>query len=214
MPSYYEKQYAQFKAAAPLLEHRWTLYGYRSEVFEVHDWIGVAERDGWVLCVWVTDDDVESHSGQDDTRDVWTQGAPCPKCDGTGVWPGGLTYDEALQDPGQQHYFAYMAECDRTFDPRQIIMSEDVVSNQYFEDGRPKCCYCSGSGFQKDWHKELVCAWPVFQATPPRKAWHLERDGVIVASGLLPSKKWKEGRGSQEDALEEWAAKLDKLTAA
>ena len=101
MPNYFSKQ-AVMKpyAADELVSRGWTLYGYdpHAESFDAV-WSGLGERDGWLVGVWLSDSDVEWHSGQDEMRWVSTRGGTCDHCAGTGEWPGGLTYQEALLHP-------------------------------------------------------------------------------------------------------------------
>ncbi len=172
------------------LERRgWTLFGYHkdesdimTDYFHPASWDGVAthpSRPGVVVCVraWAKD-----RSGRHETEQVAIETGLCPKCGGTGEWPGGLTYQEARENPAKQHWLDYIAE---TSQGRGLALLPSVVSPvHYINYGRPKCLYCSGDGHTYRYEdRETGVVWPTFQSTPKGRAWHVEVAGKIVASG-------------------------------
>jgi len=179
----------------------WTLYGYTpdhsdpmTDYYAPADWRGVAAKGDVVVCVDISSYDAR-YSGQDIVEYTAAPGETCAHCQGTGIWPGGLTYEEAKVDPAGQHFILYCAEQGgRPGYP-------DVVSPLHYHGvgpgeavnpaapyGAPRCLYCGGRGHQlrSELRSEstVVGRWPTFRANPKGKTWHVQRGGRIVDSGV------------------------------
>lgn len=181
---YYDRQRAKVAIMEELQRRGWTIYGYTpdrsdpmTDYFAPASWEGVAEKDGVVVCVDVGEYQVTHFSGgRTLTRSVPAE--TCPHCGGTGEEPDGWTYQQALQNPREFNF----THC-RRISPDLVPGLPDVVSPLHFtESGREKCHVCGGAGhgFRLETYIE---PWPVFHANPPRCAWHVERDGKILAKG-------------------------------
>ena len=92
---------------------------------------------------------------------------------------GYYLYQEALASPQE-----FNLDHTKRQTPGAVPLMAHVVSPLYFDQaGQEKCVRCSGLGHT--WQLEQVSVdWPEFQANPPRKLWHVERDGRILDSGI------------------------------
>jgi hypothetical protein len=179
-----KKQYAPFHMGKALTARGFTLYGYRPD----HDhttWDGVATKDGCVLCVWAD----QALSGYREMRTIREPGDPCEACAGTGACPGGATHEEAQRDPKRYHRLLW----EQQLHPGARIIMSGISPHDYFEDGRSKCLLCHGRGHQLNQRDELVRVWPTFQPSPATKAWHVEREGIILAAGTMTKECYSSG---------------------
>jgi|GEM_PF-3430853 len=192
-----ERRRAVVRIGEELQRRGWTLYGYTpdrsdamSDYWAPATWDGVAVKDGATACVDVSEYTTR-RAGQDIIEHTSVPGEPCAHCQGTGIWPGGLTYEEAKANPAGQHFVEYCAQ--RGSRPGH----PDVVSPLHYHGvgagddanpdapfGAPKCLHCSGRGHRVRTESTVVGRWPSFQANPKAKTWHVERDGRIVGSGV------------------------------
>lgn len=203
---FYKTQKAQIRIYHLLLELGYIFFGYKpdrsrpmEDYYDRESWGGVAthpDHPGVVVCVGVGKYDVQGHSGKTEVKNVFTPGDICQKCQGTGVWPDGLTYTEALLNPRQQHTIKYLEESHGG----QLGHPDIVSPLVYFDDGRPKCGYCTGRGHKQKCEQVNGVTWPVFQANPRGRNWHVEKDGKIIVSGIGLGTVAEYSYGSGSDA--------------
>jgi hypothetical protein len=181
-----ERRRAKASLAEELAHRGWTLYGYKpdrsdgmTDYYDPASWDGIAEKDGFVVVVDVgkSNNYILSRSGgrryTERVRDK-----DCEHCTGTGQEPGGPTYEDAVANPKK---FARWQLSLTGYLMTPVLGA--VVSPHDFKDGRYKCRACYGAGHT--WKEvEAVDPWPVFRANEPRRLWHVEKDGHILASGV------------------------------
>lgn len=70
-------------------------------------------------------------------KDVSQEIKDCSLCAGTGIYPGGLTYHEAIKNPEMQHFNDYLKK-------NGIINFhlKGVSYLLYHNDGKPRCLEC------------------------------------------------------------------------
>ncbi|MBU1750036.1 MAG: hypothetical protein KKA73_20320, partial [Chloroflexi bacterium] len=193
-----ERTRAVARIGEELQRRGWELYGYtpdRSEpltdYYSPASWRGVAVKDSVVVGVDVGRYDA-GWSGKDEYQAKMVPDVACARCGGTGIWSGGLNYEEATADPAGQHALVYARE------RGAVVVGPDVVNPLHYHGvgavaeefinpqapyGAPICLYCAGLGYTRQQEQEYVRTWPRFRATPKGKTWHVERAGRIVASG-------------------------------
>lgn len=196
---HHDRRQAQAEIGRQLRASGWTLYGWKedrsdlmTDYYDPESWDGIAERDGYIVAVDVHAWDVSRASGGVE-KIRYNAGAPCEHCGGSGLEPGAWSLREARAD-WRGYRTAQAARSCR----QGIALFGDVISPIPFcgegiygctsdahtvEDrGLEHCCKCSGRGHMlaSERYRE---PWPTFQANPPRRHWHVERDGLIVASG-------------------------------
>lgn len=217
---FYQTRKAQIRLYHLLKELGYAFFGYKpdrsrpmEDYYDRESWDGVAthpDHPGVVVCVGVGKYDVQSHSGKTEVKNIFTPGETCQKCQGSGVWPGGLTYAEALQNPRGQHTIEYLKESHGG----QLGHPDIVSPLVYFDDGRPKCGYCTGRGHKQKCEQVNGITWPVFQANPRGRNWHVEINGKIIISGIGLGKAAEYSSGP--DSVAEKAARhiVEKIHAA
>jgi hypothetical protein len=173
-----ERQRAKVNVAEELRRQGWALFGYHedrsdpmTDYFAPASWDGVAEKDGYVVVVDVSkaNNYVLARSGGHHTQRQ-VRGDDCTHCRGSGLEPGGWTYEQAKADP---------REYNRTWTRHGVALLPNVVSPLHFDDkGRQKCTQCNGQGHT--WKLEpYVEPWPTYQPNPKGRLWHAEKDGRI-----------------------------------
>ena len=189
---YLERKRAQLNIGHALEIRAWVLWGYHPEESDPMadyrapaSWLGAATHaDHLAVVVCVAVGDTHRSGWLEPVEEVRAAG-PCPKCDGTGIWPRGLSYAEAVAQPERQHFAAYCAE--RNSQPAFL----DAVSPlHYRDDGSPLCLVCHGRKFRYECVITGQKQWPVFHQTPRGRAWHVESGGTIqqglsVFAGVL-----------------------------
>ena len=100
-----------------------------------------------------------------------------------------------------------------------VPMLTDVVSPIPFQrfpgfDDNPgerrRCFTCNGSARKRQQpERYLAFTYPQFQGNPPRKLWHVERDGRVLLSGVGLSALDEYGNKARE-AADDLAAKIDR----
>ena len=202
---YSRKQEAALLVGRALKTREWQLYGWKedrsdlmTDYFDPESWRGVAVKDGIIACVNVSAYDANSLSGQPETKLVPVPGGSCPRCSGSGEDPLGWTLEEARKEPALYNTDRLRAEhldaMDRAETSSQSVRLLSgmeirwvlpVVSPlQFKENGRVKCAKCHGQGHL--WAQprtEVLFTWPLFQANPRGRTWHVEKDGRVLASG-------------------------------
>ena len=162
----------------------WTLYGYSpdqseamTDYYHPASWLGIAEKDGFVVVVDVAPGSslLKSSGGRPRTERVKDKACDC--CGGTGYEPGGWTYEQAIADV--QRYRRWILAT------KGVVMTPvigSIVDQRDFKDGRYRCSQCFGIGYTS---KEITVTepWPTFHANPNHKVWHVEKGGLIYASG-------------------------------
>lgn len=210
-----ERRRAKASIAEELVERGWTLYGYKpdrsdgmTDYYDPANWDGIAEKDGFVVVVDVgkSNNYILSRSGgrryTERVRDK-----DCEHCAGTGQEPGGWTYEAACADQkGYRRWVLALAG---------VVMTPvlgSAVDARDFKDGRYKCRACHGAGHT--WKEvEAVEPWPIFRANEPRRLWHVEKDGHILASGvgLGPCADWDRERATA--AVEQIVSRIEAAVA-
>ncbi len=167
-----DKRTAVAMVGAELARRGWKLWGWKedrsdsmTDYWDPESWDGVASRGNLVVCVDVSDRDVERQSGKPDQRHVYLDG-PCSPCSGTG---------KQLRDydsPGSR---------------MQNLLTGHVTVQppEHYAAGSP-CRFCKGTGCRKE-SRQIPDApvWPVFHACRKGTTWHVERAGQVIpgASG-------------------------------
>lgn len=183
-----DRRRAQANIGEALQDQGWTLFGYHADnsdsmtdYYDPASWAGVATHPdfpGVVVGVAVDGYVVNQHSGKDEIHSRPKETGNCSFCNGTGVDPSGVTYSEAQADFTQYHFNV------RAREQGAVSLLPRVISPlHFFEDGRPKCLRCGGSGKVYTAEHFTACTWPTFQATPKGRAWHIEINGKIIATG-------------------------------
>lgn len=194
MAHWSEKRTAQAMVGAELARRGWTLYGWTedksdsmTDYYAPEHWDGVAEKAGAVVVV----DADAGRSGYQPMKTIPRSLGVCARCKGERADPGGWTLAKARETP---------AEYNRsTCGPNERVLFSDVVSPLPFFGGGPydtgdypaelagreRCRECHGKGERFDYSGSGPDgpAYPIFQANPPNRRWHVERGGRIVASG-------------------------------
>jgi hypothetical protein len=186
MADYYTKMDAMVQIAHELADRGWKLYGYKedcsdsmTDYFDPARWKGIATKNEYILCINISPYDVMATSGRDIVEYRPTNGPTCEHCAGSGVWPNGLTYREAQQDPEKQHANEWAKARGMV-----SIFPRTVSPLHYHDDGKPKCLYCSGTGNLPGKPECVVIdRYPVFRANPKGSSWHVEKDKEIIARG-------------------------------
>lgn len=179
-----DKRTAVAMLGAEMARRGWKLYGWKedrsdsmTDYYEPESWRGLAERDGFVLVVDSGPSDPGGHQPVKSASDV--VGA-CDRCNGTGDDPSGWTYQRAKESPRE-----YNADtCKGT---GAFVVFADVVSPLHFRDYGPELCRkCHGGGKVYGNHRMEPDGprWPEHKGNPKGRAWHVERGGVILASGV------------------------------
>jgi hypothetical protein len=187
--TYHDKQRATVRLGHALAGRGWKLWGYHedqsesySDYYHPASWDGVAthpDLPGYVIGVNVCQYDARK-SGQPDSKGVSVPAETCPRCNGACADPSGWTLAQARQSPREWH-LAY-AELEGMKGARALF--PDVVSPiPFFDGGALKCRKCYGKGHLTRIETVALPTWPVFQATPRGKMWHVEFDGQVIASG-------------------------------
>jgi hypothetical protein len=174
-----------------LARRGWRLFGYTedrsdpmTDYFAPARWDGVAthpDYPGVVVGVGVSAYRTQ-RSGQDEMGTRQLAGDPCPRCHGSGLDPLGWTLAAARREPARYHRERIAAE--HGPDSGVQALFNTVVSPIPFDgEGRLTCVQCHGRGHQLRREQYVRWTWPVFQATPKGRMWHVERDGHIVKTG-------------------------------
>ncbi len=181
MTDSYQKRRAKVNVCAELRRRGWTIYGFKqdesdlqSDYWSPADWEGVAEKDGFVVCVDVADYTVQRYSGGHKTV-RYVPDKPCDHCKGKGTEPNGWTLEQARANPVEWRN----RRLGRTA-PGAI--SSDVVSPVPFRNGIESCIVCNGRSHTLR-TESVVVPWPHFSANPKGCKWHVEKDGKILAKG-------------------------------
>ncbi len=208
----YEKQRAAVNIGMALKAIGWKLIGFHEDTsdsmtdyYHPASWDGIATRDaypGVVVIVNANDYTAKNLSGKPKKKITTVPGDTCPTCGGSGVHPDALTYTEALERPEDSH----VAIRDRARSFRMVVFGvhgakHTVDRSDYLEDGRPRCLECYGRGHQLKEQQEVLFVYPIFQANPRGRAWHVEHNGRRIASGTGFAKAAEYGtRGEQTAA--------------
>jgi len=197
---FYGKQRATVNIGMALQQRGWMLLGFRadtsdsmSDYYSPAHWDGIATHaayPGIVVAVNVNEYTVKNRSGKDETQRSYAPDEPCARCTGTGTEPGAISYAEALATPDAGHVaLRNKASGVRLFVIGAGGMSPLTVSQgDYHDDGRPKCAQCHGRGHDIKEVTTVLFTWPTFGPNPHAKAWHVECNGVRIASGTGFSK--------------------------
>jgi hypothetical protein len=160
------------------------LYGYSpdqseamTDYYHPASWLGIAEKDGFVVVVDVAPGSSVLKWSGGRPRSERVKDKDCERCGGTGYEPDGWTYDRAVADV--QGYRRWILAT------KGVVMTPvigSIVDPRDFKDGRYQCSQCYGAGHS--W-KEITITepWPAFRANLNHKVWHVERAGLILASG-------------------------------
>ena len=218
-----DRRHAKAELGKALERQGWTLLGWKedrsdsmTDYYDPESWQGIATRAG-VICV--VDGGAHGKSGADEVRLIPQAGEPCPRCEGSGVDPSGWTLDTARAEP--ERYNREMIEAE--YGPREDgvvvrTLFPGVVSPIPFSKpgGRRSCVKCNGRGHAYgEPRQEVVFTWPQFQPNPPRRLWHIEKGGRIVASGVGLSKCLKADYGETLNGINPGADELaEKITRA
>jgi len=236
--------YRDMRDAAVLVGHAleargWTLYGYKKDrsdmqvdYFDPASWDGIAVKEDRIACVYVSDYEVKSRSGKDETRKIPVPGETCSRCQGSKVDPLGWTLEEAREKPALYHTDElrgrYLGSTERTDTPNQHLTLADgstvswlhlAVSPIPFDapGRRLHCLRCQGRGHDMaEPRTEVLFKWPRFQANPKGKTWHVEAAGQIIASGTglkSCSPYFNINRAAALEAAESLADRIDRATA-
>lgn len=206
---YYDRRKARAAIAVALMQAGWKVYDYKpdksdamSDYFDPADWDGLATKGAYVLVVDCND---ARNSGQE-IKHTDRQYQQCADCRGTGADPDpeAWTLEQARANAAA---FNKWNTARRT--PGAVPGMETIVSPLYFTDsGKLKCEKCHGSGKTLlSQTSSVVDRYPVYQANPNRKAWHLEKDGKVITDGMSLSKMttgyWQGDIRTQRQAVDE-----------
>ena len=183
-----ERARAVVNIGLALRSRGWQLYGFHedqsdsmTDYYNPASWKGIAAKDGYVVVVDVSAD---SHytlelSGQNQEIARSVRGEDCPHCGGSGLEPDGWTLEAARADPR-----GFNLDRARRIGSGGVPLFPDVISPHQFAGNHERCHRCHGAGHLQKTEVDHVIAWPTFQANPPRKLWHVEKDGRILDSGI------------------------------
>lgn len=192
-----EKRAAVALLGAELARRGWNLYGWKedrsdsmTDYYDPESWRGLAERDGFLVVVDSGPSDPGGHQPVKSASDVV---GSCDRCGGAGDDPSGWTYQRAKESPRE-----YNADtCKGT---GAVVVFADVVSPLHFRDYGPELCRkCHGGGkVFGNWRTVPDGPrWPEHKGNPKGCAWHVERNGVIIAQGsgvfVLERERWESG---------------------
>ena len=206
---------AKAELGKALRRQGWKLFGWKedksdsmTDYYDPEHWDGIATLGDFVAVV--DGGPCGDMSGKDEIRLRPTTGERCPRCHGKKIDPSGWTLGEALRTPELFH-----KEVDRIEfgeDAKTVTLLPRVVKIRLFADGGIlKCRKCKGTGTMRGTPEDVVAwTWPTYQKNPARRLWHVERGGVILASGIGLKKcqdaRWK----SENPAADALAAKMTK----
>lgn len=156
-----DKQRSKVNICHTLMERGWIIYGYSpdesdpyTDYYAPASWGGVAEKNGYVLCVDVSSWQVSSYS----EREIFEYCRPeySFKADAKIEQLHRLAGDMAATE-GEK---AAALEAIERIKARAAEQEEKAESE-----------------------KKLICKYPKFQCNPPHCNWHIEKNGGIVAKG-------------------------------
>lgn len=165
----------------------WTLHGWTddksdsmTDYYAPEHWAGIASM-GDVVCV--VDKRQALESGQPIHERTLTAGPDCQECRGTGNDPSGETLEQARAIPGRVvSPIQYNGQGWGAGIPEEAAKEPAPRRGTH---GVKRCRTCSGRGWM---YGEPVVAevgrWPTFRANPPRRLWHVEVGGTVLASGV------------------------------
>jgi len=176
-----DRRAALANIAHELRDRGWKLFGYTADAsdsmtdyYAPAHWDGIATRDGFTI---VADMRYTTDSGKEQSRNVPQRGDTCDECQGSGNDAKGHRYEDR-DLPG--HSISPITYNGMGWGAG--IPEGDQTSGTH---GIERCHRCAGRGWLSGTPKvEHVCTWPAFQANPPRKLWHIEKAGQILASGI------------------------------
>lgn len=209
MDTYAQKRRGKVNLAAELERRGWKIWGFKpdgsdcsTDYYDPAAWDGIATKGEHVVCVDVSTWLLKRSGGWTDEREV--SAGDCPACGGTGQEPDGWTWARAQADPVGFN----TARARR--DGGGVPLFPNVVSPIHFKGELETCIKCRGAG--KAFRAEKVTIpFPTFQAHPKNALWHVETDGVIIASGigLTPC-----GKGTSQEQQTATRALCDRIEAA
>lgn len=189
MAHWTEKRTMRAALGRALKARGWKLYGWHddnsdgmTDYYDPEDWVGVATRDGVIV---VVDQHDARSSGYVPERSERTVTGPCAHCDGKGTEPAlrEWTLERARAD--WRGYREAEQKVRRERGDHAVALFGDVISPIPFDKhGTPTCHRCHGSGEAARFDRVKGEAWPTFHPNPPRRVWHVERDGRILGSGV------------------------------
>lgn len=199
-----DRRTARAMVGAELARRGWKLYGWHADQsdamtdhYDPERWDGLAERDGVLVVVGVSD----ASTGHQPVKTACDVVGACERCGGSGDDPSGLTYAWAKDNPEAFN----RARLEGT---GSVAMLPGVVSPLHFRDyGHELCRKCSGGGKVYGNHRMEPDGprWPAHAGNPKGRLWHVERDGRILASGVglyaVAGERWS-GRHSISDGRE------------
>lgn len=205
--NYYNKRDAAISLFEAFTRAGWKTYGYKedqsdsmTDYFSPARWDGVATKQDLVICINVPEHLSKSYSGTD-IKQTHITTKPCEQCNSTGIDPEGWTLLKARLDPIKYNLRKFLRQQPGatvnenneiiTADGKKLayLVSDLVSPITFHSNGNEKCRKCLGKGSTVDTSEAVVLdTWPEFQPNPKRKAWHLERKGEILASGISIAK--------------------------
>lgn len=196
-----------------LLKHDWTLWGYQPPGATGGRWApAVACRGHWTFGIRIGRSEM-TWSGRREIEYEAIAGHACRSCGGSGVHPvmGMWNLAAVRRDPVAYAKAALEFRHGRPFGSayeKEGAVVLEVDGKEVFDvfplapsmrpfrdDGEYRCPNCTGAGRGIAHRVVNSVIWPTFGTTPirrvrglqaERKDWHLERNGVCVASGALP----------------------------
>jgi hypothetical protein len=205
-----ERRAAKANLGQALARLDWKLYGWTedqsdsmTDYYAPAHWDGIAAKGEFIVVVDGYAGMVERLSGTDIVKRTPVYGQECTRCEGSGFDPTDWTLEDAREDPLTYHK--------ETVANGAIALMPDVVSPIPFKTGpdgvsRRACIQpgCHDGKLFTEMQEEIIGKWPVFQANPARRLWHVERKGVILGSGI--------GLKACDQDAEPLAAKIDRYT--
>lgn len=203
--NYYDRRDAAVKIARELVALGWKLYGYSedrsdsmTDLYLPARWDGIATKGQHVAAVDVRESLVRSYSGRPITVSIPVVAGTCPRCSGAKVDPLGWTLEGARKQPREFNSDVlrarYLGATERGPEIQKLELPDgssvshfpmNVVSPIPFDDGRLHCVKCLGTGTESGTPETReVDVYPVFQANPRGRTWHVEAHGTIVLSGV------------------------------
>ena len=182
-----ERREAKANLGTALRSLGWELFGWKdddsdpmTDYYSPPSWGGIARKGDALAIVDIRDAGEEYQP----THTVPVKVADCPRCKGSGVEDTFWTLQKAQEKP--KTYNEWKTRTDPSL-AGTVDLFPTVVSPLGFdsETQRPHCFGCRGTGETRRAQEEPNGPKiPAHKGNPPRRKWHVERAGKVLASGV------------------------------